>query len=403
MPQRNPRHSRKRAARMSQWNRHLARRIEELVHKCQILENDNADLHDEIQRQKDLQVSASEAYDEIRDKNTRLVAKIHELHEELGQVRKNEESDVVKIRREASQTIREQDLEIEQLQRENVQTQRKDDEINRLQKEVIQYKRLINTSTHVRGQVSDTTIRDKMNGLFSAVRNWAIGVSRQEKLEIEPTRKFLKCLLALVPDFQIGKSKQKMHTLVAVFSLALFHFCNQNYAFGFPSAEPTKSAMSLLRAINRIPDVTKQRKKQWVILTKELLSMDENSWQASATLTEFIHYAGENFEKIMGPSFDSNSLLELKTAVEPFIQVIFDLPTQEAEYRLRMLFAQTDGMREPFEAVEMEDVYGEESGNLEAFLFPAITKEVMKSSDTTEHVFVCKAKVVIIPESIDLN
>jgi chromosome segregation ATPase len=167
---------------MSQWNRHLARRIEELVHKCQILENDNADLHDEIQRQKDLQVSASEAYDEIRDKNTRLVAKIHELHEELGQVRKNEESDVVKIRREASQTIREQDLEIEQLQRENVQTQRKDDEINRLQKEVIQYKRLINTSTHVRGQVSDTTIRDKMNGLFSAVRNWAIGVSRQEKL-----------------------------------------------------------------------------------------------------------------------------------------------------------------------------------------------------------------------------
>lgn len=73
--------------------------------------------------------------------------------------------------------------------------------------------------------------------------------------EIKPIEAFRGCLFALVPDFQICKPKQKMHTLVAVFSLALAHFAQGNYAFGYPSTEPIKSATVLLGAIDSESDV----------------------------------------------------------------------------------------------------------------------------------------------------
>ncbi|KAG9563813.1 hypothetical protein KCU71_g6495, partial [Aureobasidium melanogenum] len=386
---------------MCQRIRHLSRRITELRHENEFLENDNKDLQDEVQRQQSLHLSAREGYDELQTKNTQLAAKVHQLEQELDRVRKIGDSDrIKKIRSEAMRTIQERECEIDQLQKDNIRMQKKDEEIHKLQMEIIQYKRAINTSKPVGGQVSDTTIRDTMNGLFSAVRNWAMDVSRQDKLEIKPIETFRGSLFALVPDFQICKPKQKMHTLVAVFSLALVHFAQGNYAFGYPSTEPIKSATVLLGAIDKIRGVTKQRKKQWAILTNELLSKDgEVSRQTSTTLTEFISFAGGYYKEAMGSTFNSDSLFALETATKPFMQVIFGLHLQEAEYRIGLVFAaQPDKPQRSLDAKEMEDVYGEESGALQASLFPAITKEVISRDNTTERIVVCKAKVVVISE-----
>ncbi|KAG9657926.1 hypothetical protein KCU95_g979, partial [Aureobasidium melanogenum] len=361
------------------------------------LENDNKDLQDEIQRQQGLHLSAREGYDELQTKNTQLAAKVHELEQELDRVRKIGDSDrIKKIRSEAMRVIQERECEIDQLQKDNIRMRKKDEEIHKLQMEVIQYKRAINTSKHVEGQVSDTTIRDTMNGLFSAVRNWAMDVSRQDKLEIKPIETFHGSLFALVPDFRICKPKQKMHTLVAVFSLALVHFAQGNYAFGYPSTEPIKSATVLHGAIDKIRGVTKQRKKH----TNELLSKDEEiSRQTSTTLTEFISFADGYYKKVIGSSFDSNSLFALETATKPFMQVIFGLHLQEAEYRISLVFAtQPDKTQRSIDTKEMEDVYGEESGTLQASLFPAISKEVVSRDSTTERIIVCKAKVVVVSE-----
>lgn len=257
---------------MDQQIRHLSRRMTELRQDCQILEDENADLRDELRQRRALHLNAREAYEELETKNTQLVEKVRELEQELQRTRRVQDSDQIKeIRGEALRTIRERELEIDRLQNDNIRMQKKDEDIHKLQKEIIQYKSAINASKHVEGQVSDTTICDTMNGLFSAARNWALDVSRQDKLgglqrdycvsfefcrltpkdtELKPTEAFRDCLLALVPDFQICKPKQKMHTLLAVFSVALVHSAKRNHAFGFPSSEPIKSATVLLESIN---------------------------------------------------------------------------------------------------------------------------------------------------------
>lgn len=134
--------------------------------------------------------------------------------------------------------------------------------------------------------------------------------------------------------------------------------------------------------------MTKQRKKQWAILTNELLSKDEEvSRQTSTTLTEFISFAGGYYKEAMGSTFDSDSLFALETATKPFMQVIFGLHLQEAEYRISLVFAaQPDKSQRSLDAKEMEDVYGEESGALQASLFPAITKEVISRDNTVSQV-----------------
>lgn len=57
----------------------------------------------------------------------------------------------------------------------------KDDKIADLQGEIFQYKKSISGSTRLDGQLSDTSIQSIMDGLFYAVRDWALDVARQEE------------------------------------------------------------------------------------------------------------------------------------------------------------------------------------------------------------------------------
>lgn len=89
------------------------------------------------------------------------------------------------------------------------------------------------------------------------------------------------------------------------------------------------------------------------------------------------------YKKSIGSSLDSDSLLALGTAIKPFMQVIFGLHLQEAEYHIELVFAKQpdDDSQKSLDATEIEDVHGEESGVLQASLFPKITKEVVRSNN----------------------
>ncbi|THY77791.1 hypothetical protein D6C86_07245 [Aureobasidium pullulans] len=239
-----------------------------------------------------------------------------------------------------------------------------------------------------------------MNGLFSAVKNWALNVSRQGPLELQPVdRRGRKVLYEQVPCFEDGTSKQKMHALIAMFSNALVCWMDARHIFGSASAGPIASATNLFKAFDEIPSATKQRKKQWAILTNEILSKNiQASIEAShTTLANFITYIESALKVMVGPSFDSNSLPALRTAIEPFMPIVFALQIQEAEYRVVLLSAINNGVPRNFDAIKMEDVFGEEKGILQASVFPAVFKEVMKGSDKVEHIVICRGKVVIAP------
>lgn len=56
------------------------------------------------------------------------------------------------------------------------------DEIDSLQREILRYKKVISISTRLDDQLSDSSIQSKMDGLYYAVRDWAICAVREGNL-----------------------------------------------------------------------------------------------------------------------------------------------------------------------------------------------------------------------------
>lgn len=137
-----------------------------------------------------------------------------------------------------------------------------------------------------------------------------------------------------------------------------------------------------------IPGATRQRKKQWVILTSGILSKDkERSQQVSDnTLAGFVDAVETTLAQVFGFSFQSKDMLALKTVIGPYMPAIFALHLQEADYVLSMLPAAAvkNEELEPqiFNADMMEDSSGEDEGFLQASYFPLVCKENIKDGGT---------------------
>jgi chromosome segregation ATPase len=205
----------------------LRRRIAQLKERNHALKHGNDTLEDEVERQRGFHDSITEAYEtldkskqrlagELKDKNEEIHAlkkeisrcqvrdeaiakeaaqdrnkddEIRQLQNDIkqaGRLLSERDNEIEKLRRQASRAMREQDHKIERLRGEITHTQSdaeqiqtKDDEIQKLRKELLQYKRTASASTQLAGQMTDTTICDKINGLFYAVSNWALEVARQ--------------------------------------------------------------------------------------------------------------------------------------------------------------------------------------------------------------------------------
>ncbi|KAH0275665.1 hypothetical protein KCU91_g4411, partial [Aureobasidium melanogenum] len=219
------------------------------------------------------------------------------------------------------------------------QMQQKNDEIARLQEEVQRYKATITKSTRVHGQLSDTRIQTKMNDLFSAVRNWAVEVTRREK------------------------PAKDLYNLV-----------------------PTDSM------------VAQQRKAQWVLLTRELLqgehSIDDQA--NKQVLSELVEDMQTNLS-ILSSTLDVQVIVnELRAAVEPHIGIVQALYQQEAEYSLKLEEAVDGNALRRIDLSIMQEVNGEDEGENAACFFPMLIKKTFENDIKGESVIVCKMKVLAL-------
>jgi hypothetical protein len=191
-----------------------------------------------------------------------------------------------------------------------------------------------------------------------------------------------------------------MHVLMAVFSQILEEYVDSAYVFGISRAEPTRTATRLLKSINgesrlldssaksllTILDITgikRQKKKQWVLLTNELLSKDAQcAKQASDhTLKRIVSCFNARLEQMCGSPINETDTLALKAALEPYMAIVCALHVQEADYGFMLYPAIENDVPMTFRASGMEDVSGEDKGLLQACFFPALYKRVMKSDD----------------------
>lgn len=264
-----------------------------------------------------------------------------------------------------------------------------------------------------------------MNALFFAVRDWAVGVVRQGNIGkrhlcpvvlisygslttnvrnvsafdiVKPEDNFL---LTLVPRLQEGEFTQKVNALIAIFSRILVFFRSRDFVFGKGSDRSYKSATrfyksfkGMRRLVRRqnsgltlsadMSEAAKLRKKQWVLLTNDILS--ENPEAAKKAAEETLNNFMENFEKVLSgfssSVLDPSVVRKLRSVIQPHMATIYSLDHQEADYFFELPSAVNDNKaRYVFEADNMEDVNQGQAGPLEASLFPLVFKQNLQDEN----------------------
>ncbi|KAG9646983.1 hypothetical protein KCU64_g10318, partial [Aureobasidium melanogenum] len=277
----------------------------------------------------------------------------------------------------------------------------KDGQIHELQKEILQYKKSLASSTRIDGQLSDMRIQEAMNGLFFAVREWAIKMVRQEKniLDFVHRETIHWVNNSQVLGYQPDSSMRKAYALISLVSGALCLSMNQNWVFGASPmvngsvASVIDTANLLHASIEKIAGVAAERKKQWVLLTNEIVSKDDSAVRDSEKL-----YIGVLVGHVMNDLGEHPSAStvrkELQTAIKSHVHIIQALYQQEADYEMALPAAANGLERYAFMCDYMEDVNGEEEGVLQAAFFPYLTKKTGRDRDSKKTI-VCKAKVVV--------
>lgn len=165
-------------------------------------------------------------------------------------------------------------------------------------------------------------------------------------------------------------------------------------------------------------EAAQQRKKQWVLLTNDILSENPEAAKNSAeeTLEKFI----KNFEKVLSgfssSTLDPGIVRKLKSVIKPYMATIYSLNHQQVDYFFELPVVVNDNkVPYAFEADNMEDVDQGQAGLLEASLFPLIYKQNLQSKEEVssmaardrtvktylltrmkhQYIVVCKAKVMI--------
>ncbi|THW38108.1 hypothetical protein D6D21_07957 [Aureobasidium pullulans] len=288
--------------------------------------------------------------------------------------------------------ITQKDLEINQ----------KNSEIHELEEEILQYKRTISVNNRLDKQMSDTSIQGKMDALVYALRDWALAAVRQEKLEIKPRPEHALWLVRVVPNFEDQSLSSRVHVLMATLSGALETFVEEGHVFGYALGGHIGAAADLHTFMKgeseNIPGAAYQKKKQWVTLTNEILSQDD-TFAGEAAESMFEKLASRCQDAVSsscGKRISSTLDAKLKTAIQPHMAILQALHFQEMEYKLSLPRFFADGRKLSFNPKHMEDVNGEEEGDIEACLFPAVIKRDAGSGDEdTAWIAVSKAKVQV--------
>ncbi|KAG9529745.1 hypothetical protein KCU93_g3145, partial [Aureobasidium melanogenum] len=260
----------------------------------------------------------------------------------------------------------------------DAQAQQKDDEIKRLQEEI-------------------QRIQTKMNDLFSAVRNWALEVVRREKPVFDPScQGTAEWLRKRIPGLQGDTTTEKMYTLIAVFAGAFQELVNAHWICGHASEGPMVLAKNLYNLIPGDSLAAQQKKAQWVLLTRELLQKEQIvdgsiEKQLLSLLTQGVQTVLGRLSSTLNTQVVVN---HLRTAIEPHINIVQVLYQQEAEYFLRLDEAvDGDGPRK-IDLKYMDEVHGEDEGQISACIFPMLIKKTFENDVKGESVIICKMKVL---------
>ncbi|KAH0272649.1 hypothetical protein KCU91_g6533, partial [Aureobasidium melanogenum] len=337
-------------------------------HDFELLESENSTLSSEIDELRNENALLKDEKSDLLNQTDQLQTELEALELDNSRMssefkRLEAEFDRFAVRKKAACEERDRALSEKLALCTEIDT--KDSQIRELQREILQYKKSLASTTRIDGQLSDMKIQDAMNGLFFAVRDWALKVVRQDKTVSDLiSQETAQILNRRILRHKSGAPLNNAYALIVLVAETLCSSMNQGWVFGASrmTKEDAQSAIdvaNLLHAsIKMIPGVTPERKKQWVFLTNEIVSKDEEAAKRAhkTYVTAVAHHVKSKLEDHPSASIDSK--------------------------------------RYKFSSKYMEDVNGEEEGILQAAFFSGLYK-IIKDDGGQKETVVCKAKVMV--------
>ncbi|THX19424.1 hypothetical protein D6D12_10712 [Aureobasidium pullulans] len=326
---------------------------------------------------------------------------IEGLEEELEDLKKSHKSKV----ETKSQTIRDMVEERKDLQ---ITLSKKNQQVEKVRELLddrnFEAKKSIATTTRLDKQIGDETFRKAMDSIFERFRDCFMSIRRKHPFDVKThllDDALEQFLAKSVPKYKDNTSEEKLHVCVSLVSIVLTQFVNKKFVFGLPNKEPILSAWHTWQDLKEgaITPKSQREIKRWLALTSNILTDNHRELMIQAreeSLELILEEMKKNLEAATTLQFTDALRRRLSDTISPHLITLRMLHFQDWEFRFDMVSASRKGDAVRFSRVSMEGLFWEETGFVQASLFPQLCRlEEGNEDGDNNYTVVCKARVAV--------
>ncbi|KAI4727783.1 hypothetical protein E4T49_04403 [Aureobasidium sp. EXF-10728] len=272
-------------------------------------------------------------------------------------------------------------------------------------------KRNIATSTRLDKQLGDETFRKAMDQIYERFRECFLVVRRRQVFDIKTAlsnsfwERFLsKC----VPSWRNNTLDDRLYVCIALVSLAFTQFVNNQFVFGLPNKNPINAAWWAWVTLAEGPQTSRSQQdvKRWLALTSTVLTNNYRDLMVQAredSLNYLLYMMKKNLETVTTLEFTDAIRRRLSDAISPHLTTLRMLHYQEWNYKLEMVTASRKGAPVRFSRAQMAGMFWEETGFVQASLFPQLCRLEEEEDEDDEdeddnYTVICKARVAVVAD-----
>ncbi|KAI5209882.1 hypothetical protein E4T39_00637 [Aureobasidium subglaciale] len=377
-------------------------------------------LKQELRESKEAHKRLTNEYNYLIDEYNEMVgihnAKLRTKVNKIKQLREESESRVLEIEdlekqqeqqtkkaKEKAQTIKQLLEERDNLQERMARHTRKAEKAHEnLDFEV---KQNIAASTRLDKQLGDETFRRSMDQIYERFRECFLLVHRRQDFDIrkKPNDESLEKFLSKhVPSWRDNNADVRLHVCISIVSRVLTQFVNSKFVFGMPNKNPIHAAWRAWAALAEDPQTSRSQHdvKRWMAMTSTVLTNNHQELMLQAR-DDSLEFMLDTMKKDLGAvttmDFTDAIRRRISDAISPHLTTLRLLHFQEWKYKFNMVTASRKGDPVRFSRARMDGMFWEESGYVQASLFPQLCRREEDDEDEEEtYTVVCKARVAVV-------
>ncbi|THW40234.1 hypothetical protein D6D21_06940 [Aureobasidium pullulans] len=324
---------------------------------------------------------------------------IEGLQEEIESLKNNHKRKIA----EKSRTIRRMVEERDDLQKklsEKAQHDKKaGEELN------FEVKQSIAASTRLDKQLGDEAFRKAMDQIYERLRDCFMVIRRREPFDVEITLSddtLSEFLSEHVPSWKDNSQDDKLYVCISLVSRTLTRFVNNRLVFGYPNNSPIQAAWWAWKTLAEGSQNSKSQQdvKRWLALTSTVLTDNHRDLMIQArqeSLDFLLEDMKDHLEAATTLSFTDAIRRKLSDAISPHLTVLRMLHFQEWNYKFDMVSASRAGRPIRFSRARMAGMFWEDTGFVQASLFPKLCRLEENDEDEDEtYTIIYKARVAVV-------